>query len=246
MPSLLGYFMAMMSKPNNVALEVSPITTLVELRTGKQLCDLFGYNSDSVKSAAVPVGWGHITCDGTVANLESIWISTSEFLSNSYNMHAGKLAAQNLKFYPLAYSLASKEEKLKFIAQTFKAKPCKSDSEEKLFSMLTEWELLNLRLETVENLPEVLNKEFGISRKFLEDALQTYNIRTSFLSKGIILTLSEIPEVIQQPFPVENKLEGAVLVDAEEPNKDKFFHVTVDSDSWQKGPRRNCPYTAMN
>jgi len=72
MPSLLGYFMTMLYNPNNVALEASPLTTLAELRTGLQLCDLFGYNHDPEKEG--PVGWGHITCDGTVANLESIWV----------------------------------------------------------------------------------------------------------------------------------------------------------------------------
>jgi glutamate/tyrosine decarboxylase-like PLP-dependent enzyme len=71
MSSLLGYFMTMLYNPNNVALEASPMTTLVELRVGQQLCKLFGYNTDTHKS---PVSWGHITCDGTIANLESIWV----------------------------------------------------------------------------------------------------------------------------------------------------------------------------
>jgi glutamate/tyrosine decarboxylase-like PLP-dependent enzyme len=71
MSSLLGYFMTMLYNPNNVALEASPMTTLVELRVGKQLCKLFGYNVDEFKS---PLAWGHITCGGTVANLESIWV----------------------------------------------------------------------------------------------------------------------------------------------------------------------------
>lgn len=71
MSSMLGYFMTMLYNPNNVALEASPMSTLVELEVGKQLCDLFGYNTDPLKS---PTGWGHITCGGTVANLESIWV----------------------------------------------------------------------------------------------------------------------------------------------------------------------------
>ncbi|KAL4756000.1 uncharacterized protein BDW70DRAFT_164914 [Aspergillus foveolatus] len=35
-----------------------------------------------------PYGWRHVTCDGSVANLEAIW------------------AARNLKFYPLSLKLA--------------------------------------------------------------------------------------------------------------------------------------------
>jgi glutamate/tyrosine decarboxylase-like PLP-dependent enzyme len=71
MPSLLGYFMTMLYNPNNVALEASPLTTVAELKAGEQLCELFGYNIDENRK---PLAWGHITCDGTVANLESIWV----------------------------------------------------------------------------------------------------------------------------------------------------------------------------
>lgn len=81
MSSLLGYFMTMLYNPNNVALEASPMTTLVELRVGQQLCELFGYNIDPLDMER-PLAWGHITCGGTVANLESIWVGTySLFLS---------------------------------------------------------------------------------------------------------------------------------------------------------------------
>ncbi len=72
MPALLGYFMAMIYNPNNVALEASPLTTIAEIECGKQLCTMFGYNMNTEKLDQ-PVGWGHITCGGTVANLESIW-----------------------------------------------------------------------------------------------------------------------------------------------------------------------------
>lgn len=70
-PGLLGYFMTMIYNPNNVAVEASPLTTVIELEAGKQLCEMFGYNIDLKKQ---PTAWGHITCDGTVANLESIWV----------------------------------------------------------------------------------------------------------------------------------------------------------------------------
>ncbi|KAJ3544388.1 hypothetical protein NM208_g272 [Fusarium decemcellulare] len=158
MSSLLGYFMTMLYNPNNVALEASPMTTLVELRVGQQLCKLFGYNIDEQKS---PVSWGHITCDGTVANLESIWV------------------ARNLKFYPLSLSLALTEEKgkLKYIAEKFYAPSCYHSSK-KLFKDLDAWELLNLSPETVLDLPNELNKQFGITSKFLESALNDFNIQT--------------------------------------------------------------------
>lgn len=65
--------MTMLYNPNNVAVEGSPMTTLVELRVGKQLSKLFGYNIDEHK---FPLSWGHITSGGSVANLESIWVGT--------------------------------------------------------------------------------------------------------------------------------------------------------------------------
>lgn len=79
MPSLLGYFMTMLYNPNNVALEASPLTTVAELKVGEQLCELFGYKTDNTPDPtgarkSEPKSWGHVTCDGTVANLESIWV----------------------------------------------------------------------------------------------------------------------------------------------------------------------------
>ncbi|KAF5018638.1 hypothetical protein F66182_9388 [Fusarium sp. NRRL 66182] len=156
MASLLGYFMTMLYNPNNVALEASPMTTLVELRVGQQLCKLFGYNTDTQKS---PLSWGHITCDGTVANLESIWV------------------ARNLKFYPLSLSRALKQGKLQFIADRFFAPSCHHSSR-KLFKELDGWDLLNLRPDIVLDLPNELNKQFGITSKFLESALNEHNIQT--------------------------------------------------------------------
>lgn len=72
MPAILGYLSTMFYNPNNVAFEASPFTTLLELEVGRQLCEMLGYNIDSTVEYQ-PLGWGHITCDGTVANLESVW-----------------------------------------------------------------------------------------------------------------------------------------------------------------------------
>jgi glutamate/tyrosine decarboxylase-like PLP-dependent enzyme len=83
MPALLGYFMTMIYNPNNVALEASPLTTVAEIEVGEQLCKMFGYNVDpAIKD--VQLGWGHIACDGTVANLESIWLVTPPYLRDTY------------------------------------------------------------------------------------------------------------------------------------------------------------------
>jgi glutamate/tyrosine decarboxylase-like PLP-dependent enzyme len=98
MPGIAGYLMAMMCKfpchrikvvpsyikpsisadnPNNVATEASPLTTVLEINVGQQLSEMVGYNIDIATS---PVGWGHITCDGSVANLESMWAGNSNIV----------------------------------------------------------------------------------------------------------------------------------------------------------------------
>ena len=77
LPAILGYLSTMFYNPNNVAFEASPFTTQLELKVGDQLCEMLGYRipipNDEDQQDTRPVGWGHITCDGTVANLESMW-----------------------------------------------------------------------------------------------------------------------------------------------------------------------------
>lgn len=73
MPAMLGYLMAMIHNPNNLALEGSPLGTVVETEVGEQLCEMFGFNIYP-ENTAEPTGWGHITSGGTVANLEFLWV----------------------------------------------------------------------------------------------------------------------------------------------------------------------------
>ncbi|KAJ4287512.1 hypothetical protein N0V88_007612 [Collariella sp. IMI 366227] len=60
MPAMLGYLMAMIYNPNNVALEASPLSTVAEIEVGEQLCQMFGYNTNP-SSTTHPVAWGHVT-----------------------------------------------------------------------------------------------------------------------------------------------------------------------------------------
>ncbi|KAI9373196.1 pyridoxal-dependent decarboxylase conserved domain protein [Aspergillus egyptiacus] len=157
MVSLLGYFMTMLYNPNNVAIEASPFSTAAEILAGEQLCQLLGYNNKAgVRD--LPRGWGHITCDGTVANLESIWV------------------ARNLKFYPLSLRQAIKQGRLWFAAKDFYVRTC--SGADKNFTDLSTWELLNLRPETVLDLPKMLNDKYGVSPTFVEEALDKYNIQS--------------------------------------------------------------------
>ncbi|GAW25935.1 putative pyridoxal-dependent decarboxylase domain protein [Rosellinia necatrix] len=159
MASLLGYFMTMLYNPNNVAIEASPLSTVAEIEVGEQLCELFGYNIDPDNND-MPTGWGHITCDGTVANLESIWI------------------ARNLKFYPLSLRLAFRQgEALEFLSDRFYVENCQGDW--RLFTNLSTWELLNLRPSDILDLPDRLRQEHGISNDFLSAVMNKFTIQST-------------------------------------------------------------------
>ena len=71
MPSVLGYLATILYNPNNVSVEGSSITTVIEMWAGQQLCEMVGYNINT--EIGLPVSWGHITSGGTVANVESMW-----------------------------------------------------------------------------------------------------------------------------------------------------------------------------
>jgi glutamate/tyrosine decarboxylase-like PLP-dependent enzyme len=65
----LGYLAAMLYNPNNVAAEVSPVTSRMELEVSEQLAAMIGY--------APTHAWGHLTSGGTIANFEALWIARS-------------------------------------------------------------------------------------------------------------------------------------------------------------------------
>lgn len=77
MPAIVGYILGMLWNQNNVTPEASPITSHVEYLVGQQICRLLGYRSLYDPAPLIfpppPIAWGHITCDGSVANLESVW-----------------------------------------------------------------------------------------------------------------------------------------------------------------------------
>ncbi|KAM3426402.1 hypothetical protein MY4824_009988 [Beauveria thailandica] len=156
--SIIGYMSAMIYNPNNVATEASPYTTEVEREVGQQLCEMLGYYGPNQASAP----WGHITCDGSVANLEAIW------------------ATRNLKFYPFSLKLAIEEGTLKFLSTIeppFIVETCNAGPKE--FLELTKEELLNLTPSRVLSIPTLLGEKYSISPGFLQDALKPYLIQTT-------------------------------------------------------------------
>lgn len=76
MPATLGYLMGLMYNPNNISPEAGPLTHIIEYDVGQQLCGMLGYNAQlgaEPPSLEGPTAWGHITCGGSIANMESMW-----------------------------------------------------------------------------------------------------------------------------------------------------------------------------
>jgi glutamate/tyrosine decarboxylase-like PLP-dependent enzyme len=65
--SQVGYFATMLYNPNNIASEIAPVTTRLELEVAAQLARMIGY--DPARH------WGHITSGGTLANFEALWLA---------------------------------------------------------------------------------------------------------------------------------------------------------------------------
>ena len=75
MPATLGYLMGLMYNPNNISSEAGPLTHIIEYDVGQQLCNMLGFNAQlgAVPPLEGPTAWGHITCGGSIANMESMW-----------------------------------------------------------------------------------------------------------------------------------------------------------------------------
>jgi glutamate/tyrosine decarboxylase-like PLP-dependent enzyme len=63
----IGYFATMLYNPNNIAVEISPVTTRLEAEVAQQLARMIGYDPGR--------SWGHLTSGGTVANFEALWLA---------------------------------------------------------------------------------------------------------------------------------------------------------------------------
>lgn len=166
LPGMLGYFSAMLYNQNNVAAEASPVTTLLELEVGNDLCEMLGYNTQPIKTNNISkkdvntnqiVSWGHITCDGSVANSEGLWM------------------ARNVKFYALAAALAIENEEV--LAPAKKLKVSLLNGKRKKLLSLDNWSLLNLPIDEVLKIPQNMEDNFGIDTQVSGNLINKYSIQ---------------------------------------------------------------------
>lgn len=127
-PSIVGYFAAMLYNANNVAVETAPVTSLMERAVGEDLCRMLGYDP----AAPTIRPWGHVTCDGSVANLEALW------------------SARNLRYHPIAVAEAIRAEPALAAAREITVAPPDGETTRRLADLDT-WALVNLGVdETLE------------------------------------------------------------------------------------------------
>jgi glutamate/tyrosine decarboxylase-like PLP-dependent enzyme len=178
LPAIIGYFAAMLYNQNNVAAEASPITTWLELEVGNDLCRMLGYDvparepvppapipqpcapPDKIEPAPPPekiVPWGHITCDGSVANIEALW------------------AARNVKFFAVALRAALREVPALAAARDLTVRLL-DGSTAKLVDLDT-WVLLNLKIDDVVALPHRIHWDKGIEVSTTMQALRPYTVQ---------------------------------------------------------------------
>ena len=149
LPGMAGYFAAMLYNQNNVALEASPITTVLEVEACEDLCQMLGYKQTT------PKPWGHLTCGGSTANIEALW------------------AARNLKYYPFSFREGLKKANLGLANQFMVNRP---SGEEKLLVEMTDWEMLNLSVDEVLSWFERALAQ-GVDETVLNDAIDPWTLQ---------------------------------------------------------------------
>ena len=182
LPGILGYFAALLYNQNNVAAEASPVTTLLEMYVGNELCKLLGYRINPIGSGSFQLldnqitGWGHITCDGSVANLEGLWM------------------ARNLKFYPVSVRAAIQNDPVFANCKSFQVTLLNGKSVSLL--SLDDWTILNLPIDEVLKIPNKIAEQYKIDITTVSNAIAAYTVQNigyhDILSK-YLPTISKTP-----------------------------------------------------
>lgn len=160
-PGLAGYLAAMFYNQNNVAAEASPVTTMMEIAVGDDLCRMLGYwapqeTPGKTSAESRPRAWGHITCDGSVANAEGLWM------------------ARNLKFFPSALLAAART--VAEAAPILGLEVPLLDGQTKILANCSAWELLNLPIDVVVDLPTRVEAQTGISQSESSSYIAPYTV----------------------------------------------------------------------
>jgi glutamate/tyrosine decarboxylase-like PLP-dependent enzyme len=146
LPASAGYVAGMLFNQNNVAAEASPVTTAMEIEAAGQICTMLGYDM-----ASDPPPWGHVTCDGSVANTEAMW------------------AARNLRYHGVAAAAALEEDAR--LARARDVTVRSGDGRLTRLLDLTRWEQMNLPAAELLSLAARMAEISGLDAAIISDAL---------------------------------------------------------------------------
>jgi glutamate/tyrosine decarboxylase-like PLP-dependent enzyme len=173
LPGLVGYIAGLLFNQNNVAAEASPVTTLMEIRVGQDLCRMVGFPDPERDDDPGPRPWGHITCDGSVANAESAW------------------AARNAKYLPVALAAAVRTDPALAAARDLTVRTL--DGREGRLLELATWDLLNLPLDELLELPARIIGTTGIPADAVDAAIGAVSVQTLGLVEFHRRFMADIP-----------------------------------------------------
>ncbi|MCV2882371.1 pyridoxal phosphate-dependent decarboxylase family protein [Actibacterium sp. XHP0104] len=175
LPGSVGYFAAMLYNQNNVATEASPVTTHLEIEVGEDLCRMLGFEiptSDARATGAI-APWGHITCDGSIANGEAMW------------------AARNLTYLPVAVAAAIRAEERLSDARNLTVQT--TDGTRARLLELDTWQLLNLPVDQAIGLTRRMVSTTGVTSADIEATLPKYALQNIGILDFYRRHLSEMP-----------------------------------------------------
>ena len=168
LPGVAGYIAGMLHNQNQAAAEASPVTTALEYAVGQDLCRMLGYDPEGEIKP-----WGHITVGGSIANVEAVW------------------AARNLRFQAVALARALREDPALEEAKNVTVKT--ATGQRKRLLELSDWDLLNIPVDDMLDLPHRLTEARGVSKDAVAAALDTYAIQNTGLLEFFQANLSSTP-----------------------------------------------------
>lgn len=163
MPSMIGYFAGMLQNSNNVSTQASEATILLEKMVTEDICNMIAYGTTSYDIENNIVPWGHITSDGSVANIEAMWTT------------------RELKYMGIGIKNAlCNEEEWKEASEINVMLP---DGTEKKLKDLDSWSLLNLTCQDVLKVPEKIAEVVYKPKTIEERAEAIGKVWATFTSK---------------------------------------------------------------
>ncbi|KAF7436135.1 hypothetical protein PC9H_002961 [Pleurotus ostreatus] len=164
LPSILGYFAVMLLNQNNCIRSLGPVTAELETIVGHQLCRMLGFTVDPDLKHGL-AAWGHLVGGGTIANLEALLPCLSLFL------------VRNLKFYPFAVLGALRDDgPLASVGRAFRMRT--RSGKYRLLREMAPWDLFNLGITDVLDIPTRLRNEFGVSKEVLDSEVDPHTCQS--------------------------------------------------------------------